>query len=164
MSRGFFQVSHSRNYTINNSSVSVIHINDNQIIASQTMNQKFVHDQSRKIENQGGNVTGNVLGDESNIRNKVTENYPQRKRKVTANSSQPKLSPQPKIEKQKKFGFLDFLTWMQNGQILFILISSIIGILLLIIYPKLYPDGLPGWTKPIQDIIPAPQTENESNS
>ena len=71
--------------------------------------------------------------------------------------------PQQKIEETKKFGFLDFLTWMQNGQILFILISSIIGVVLLIIYPKLYPDGLPGWVKPIQDIIPAPQEENESN-
>ncbi|NEP80260.1 MAG: hypothetical protein F6K39_20095 [Okeania sp. SIO3B3] len=52
---------------------------------------------------------------------------------------------------------------MQNGQILFILISSIIGIILFIIYPQLYPDGLPKWV-PFQDIIPVPQTENESNS
>ncbi|NEQ38623.1 MAG: GTPase [Okeania sp. SIO3I5] len=72
-------------------------------------------------------------------------------------------SPQQKIEEPKKFGFLDFLTWMQNGQIIFILISSIIGVILLIIYPKLYPDGLPGWVKPIQDIIPVPQKENESD-
>ncbi|RQH21568.1 hypothetical protein [Okeania hirsuta] len=62
----------------------------------------------------------------------------------------------------KKFGFLDFLTWMQNGQIIFILISSIIGIILLIIYPKLYPDGLPELALPIQDIIPTPQKENKS--
>ena len=41
------------------------------------MTQKIVNDQSRKIENQGGNVTGNVLGDESNIIAKVTGNSPQ---------------------------------------------------------------------------------------
>ncbi|NEP44771.1 MULTISPECIES: hypothetical protein [Okeania] len=51
---------------------------------------------------------------------------------------------------------------MQNGQIIFILISSIIGIILLIIYPKLYPDGLPELALPIQDIIPTPQKENKS--
>ena len=89
---------------------------------------------------------GNVIGDQSNIRGEVTAN-----------------SPQPKMEEPKKFGFLDFLTWMQNGQILFILISSIIGVMLLIIYPKLYPSGLPEWVKPIQDIIPGLQQENKSD-
>ncbi|WP_287518479.1 hypothetical protein [Okeania sp. SIO2C2] len=90
MSREFFQVSYPRNYTINNSSGSVIHINDNQIIGSQTMTQKFVNDQSRKIENQGGNVSGNVLGDESNIAAKVTGN-----------------SPQPEKQEPKKILFLE---------------------------------------------------------
>ncbi|NEP82037.1 MAG: hypothetical protein F6K39_30180 [Okeania sp. SIO3B3] len=90
MIREFFPVSYPRNYTINNSSGSVIHINDNQIIGSQTMTQKFVNDQSRKIENQGGNVSGNVLGDQSNITAKVTGN-----------------SPQPEKQELKKLGFLE---------------------------------------------------------
>ena len=162
-SRNFLQPKDSTNYTINNYTDSVININDNDVIGNQSIAEKFVNDQSKKIENKNGNVVENVLGDEGNFRDKVIVNSPppkvspQRKRKVKANSTQ------AKIEKPKEFEFLDFLTWMQNGQILFILISSIIGILLLIIYPKLYPDGLPGWTKPIQDIIPAPQTENESD-
>ncbi|NER08469.1 MAG: hypothetical protein F6K17_41000, partial [Okeania sp. SIO3C4] len=79
-----------RNYTINNSSGSVIHINDNQMIGSQTMTQKFVNDQSRKIESQGGNVSGNVLGDQSHITAKVTGN-----------------SPQPEKHEPKKLGFLE---------------------------------------------------------
>ncbi|NEP88726.1 MAG: GTPase [Okeania sp. SIO2C2] len=75
-------------------------------------------------------------------------------------------SPQPKVDKPKKFGFSDFLTWGQNGQFIFNLgtaISAIIGIILLIIHPILFPNGLPEWVKPIQDIIPAPQKENESD-
>ncbi|WP_255502457.1 COR domain-containing protein [Okeania sp. KiyG1] len=186
-SSSFLQPENSTNYTINNYTDSVININDNDVIGNQTIAEKFVNDQSRKIENKNGNVVGNVLGDEGNIRNKVTGNSPQpkvspqrkrkvttnspqpkissqRKRKVTANSSQPKISSQRKIEKPKKFGFLDFLTWMQNGQIIYYLSSAIIGILLLIIYPKLYPSGLPKWVKQIQDIIPVPQQENESNT
>ncbi|GFZ95281.1 COR domain-containing protein [Okeania sp. KiyG1] len=100
---------------------------------------------SPKINNKNGNVVDNIFGN-NNIKNEVTGN-----------------SPQPKREDTKNPSFLDFLAWMQNGQILFILISSIIGIILLIIYPKLYPDGLPEWVKPIQDIIPAPQKENKSD-
>ncbi|MDY7009065.1 MAG: COR domain-containing protein, partial [Cyanobacteriota bacterium] len=295
MSREFFQVSHPRNYTINNSSGSVIHINDNQIIGSQTMTQKFVNDQSRKIENQGGNVTGNVLGDESNITAKVTGNYPQPETeepkklgfleaekilndqsrkienkngnvlgdesnitakvtgnspqpeteklkklgfleveknlndqsrkienqggnvlgdesnitaKVTGNSPQPETeklkklgflevekilndqsrkienkngnvtgnvlgdeshitakvtgnSPQPEKQEPKKFGFLDFLSWMQNGQILYYLGSAILGVILLIIYPKLFPSGFPKLVEKIQDVFSVPQVEKE---
>ncbi|MDY7002640.1 MAG: COR domain-containing protein [Cyanobacteriota bacterium] len=184
-SRIFLQPKDSTNYTINNYTGSVININDNDFISGQTIAEKFVNDQSKKIENKNGNVLGNVLGDESNFRDKVTGNSPQpkvspqrkrkvtgnspqpkispqRKRKVTGNSPQPKISPPPKIDKPKKFGFLDFLTWMQNGQIIYYLGSAIIGILLLIIYPKLYPDGLPKWVKQIQNIFPAPQIENES--
>ncbi|NES76544.1 MULTISPECIES: hypothetical protein [Okeania] len=96
---------------------------------------------------------GNVLGDESKIA-----------AKVTGNSPQSKISPQPKIEKPKKFGFLDFLTWMQNGQIIYYLGSTIIGILLLIIYPKLFPSGFPKLVEKVQYLFPAPQIENESNS
>ncbi|MGK7921307.1 MAG: hypothetical protein AB4080_14995 [Trichodesmium sp.] len=62
------------------------------------MNQKIVNDQSRKIQNQDGNVMGNIFGDGSNIPGTVTAN-----------------SPKAEIEKPKKFGFLDFLAWMQNG-------------------------------------------------
>ncbi|NEP81306.1 MAG: hypothetical protein F6K39_25965 [Okeania sp. SIO3B3] len=108
-SRNFVQPKDSTNYTINNYTDSVININDNDVIGSQTIAEKFVNDQSRNIENKNGNVVGNVLGDESNIRNKVKANspqpkvYPQPKRKVTANSSQPKISPQPKREEAKKF-------------------------------------------------------------
>ncbi|NES67001.1 MAG: GTPase, partial [Okeania sp. SIO2D1] len=100
---------------------------------------------SHKINNKDGNVVDNIFGN-NNIKNEVTGN-----------------SSQPKKEETKKFGFLDFLTWMQNGQILFILISSIIGIILLIIYPKLYPDGLPEWVKQIQELISTPQKENKSD-
>ncbi|NEP05554.1 MAG: GTPase, partial [Okeania sp. SIO2G4] len=139
LSREFLQASHSRNYTINNSSGSVIHINDNQIIGSQTMNQKFVNDQSRKIENQDGNVVGNVFGDESKIQDKVTVN-----------------SPEAEIEKPNKFGFLDSLTWMQNGQIIYYLlctIFAIIGIAILFIHPKS--------VEKFQEIFLAPQLEKE---
>ncbi|MDY7007742.1 MAG: COR domain-containing protein, partial [Cyanobacteriota bacterium] len=101
---------------------------------------------SHQINNKNGNVVDNIFGNNSNIKNEITGK-----------------SSQPKIEESKKFGLLDFLTWMQNGQILFILISSIIGIILLIIYPKLYPDGLPELVKPIQELIPAPQKENKSD-
>ena len=87
----------------------------------------------------------NIFGDENNIRDKVTVSYPDKK-----------------IEETKKFGFLDFLTWMQNRQIIFILIYSIIGVVLLIIYPQLYPDGLPGWV-PFRDIILVPQIGNKSD-
>ncbi|NER03418.1 MAG: GTPase, partial [Okeania sp. SIO3C4] len=71
-------------------------------------------------------------------------------------------SPQPKREEAKKIGFLDFLTWMQNGQILFYLGSAIFGIILLIINSKFFPSGLPELVKPIQDIIPSLQKENKS--
>ncbi|NEN93974.1 MAG: hypothetical protein F6K48_35890 [Okeania sp. SIO3H1] len=73
-------------------------------------------------------------------------------------------SPQPKIEKPQKFGFLDFLTWGQNGQFIFALISAIFGITVLIINSKFFPSGLPEWVKPIQDIIPGLQKENESDA
>ncbi|MGB3513284.1 MAG: COR domain-containing protein [Microcoleaceae cyanobacterium] len=147
MSREFFQASHPRNYTINNHNDSVIHIHDRHVIGSQTIAEKIVNDQSRKIENKDGNVMGNVLGDESNIRDKVTAS-----------------SPQPKMEKPKKFGFvLNLFTWGQNGEYIFKFICAIIGVILLIIYPKLYPSGLPEWVKPIQEIIPAPQIKNESD-
>ncbi|NEO58848.1 MAG: hypothetical protein F6K54_40965 [Okeania sp. SIO3B5] len=142
-SSSFLQPKDSTNPITNHYYGSVINMKDNDFIGSQTIAEKIVNDQSRKIENKDGNIVGNIFGDESNIRDKVTTN-----------------SPQPKIEEPKKFGFLDFVTWMQNGQILFILTSSIIGILLLIIYPQLYPDGLPEWVKQIQDIIPVPRIEN----
>ncbi|GGA48419.1 hypothetical protein CYANOKiyG1_67500 [Okeania sp. KiyG1] len=106
--------------------------------------EKFVNDQSRTIENKDGNVVGNVFGDESKIQGKVTGNY-----------------PQPEIEKPKKFGFLDSLTWMQNGQIIYYLGSAILGVILLIIYPKLFPSGFPKLVEKIQDILPAPQVEKE---
>ncbi|NET45691.1 COR domain-containing protein [Okeania sp. SIO2B3] len=119
-------------------------IDSNNIVGNKTMTQKIVNDQSRKIENQGGNITGNVLGDESHIQGKVTAN-----------------SPEPEIEKPKKFGFLDSLTWMQNGQIIYYLGSAILGVILLIIYPKLFPSGFPKLVEKIQDIFPVPQVEKE---
>ncbi|NEN93364.1 MAG: hypothetical protein F6K48_32600, partial [Okeania sp. SIO3H1] len=106
--------------------------------------EKILNDQSRKIENQGGNVMGNLLGDQNNIAAKVTGK-----------------SPQPEKHKSKFFGFLDFLTWMQNGQILYYLGSAILGVILLIIYPKLFPSGFPKLVEKIQDIFPAPQVEKE---
>ncbi|MDY7005815.1 MAG: COR domain-containing protein, partial [Cyanobacteriota bacterium] len=145
-SSSFLQPEDSTNPITNHYYGSVINMKDNDFIGNQTIAAKVVNDQSRKIENKDGNVVGNIFGDESNIRDKVTVN-----------------SPQQKMEKPKKFGFLDFLSWMQNGQIIFILTSSMIGILLLIIYPQLYPDGLPEWV-PFQHIIPVPQMENQSNS
>ena len=106
--------------------------------------EKILNDQSRKMEIQDGNVMGNVLGNESNITVKVTGN-----------------SPPPEKQEPKKFGFLDFLTWMQNGQILYYLGSAILGVILLIIYPKLFPSGFPKLVEKIQDIFPAPQVEKE---
>ena len=117
---------------------------NHRFIRNQTMTKKI--DQSRKIENKDGNITGNVLGDESNIEGKITTN-----------------SPPAKIEKSRKFGWIDFLTWMQNGQIIYYLISATIGIFLLIIYPKLFPSGFPKLIEKIQDIFPAPQIEIESD-
>ncbi len=70
---------------------------------------------------------------------------------------------QQKIEEPKKFGFLDFLTWMQNGQIIFILISSILGVALLIFSPLFTPEWVEQIQNRIQDIIPVPQEENESD-
>ena len=108
------------------------------------MNKKI--DKSRKIQNQDGNITGNVLGDESNIEGQITTN------------------PQPpKNEKSGKFGWLDFLTWMQNGQIIYYLISAIIGICLLIIHPKLFPSGSRKSIEKIPEISPTPQVEIESD-
>ena len=52
---------------------------------------------------------------------------------------------------------------MQNGQIIYSLISVTIGICLLIIYPKLFPSGFPKLIEKIQDIFPAPQVEIESD-
>ncbi len=136
--------SYPNNINIINSRDVVIDTNNN-IIGNKTMNQKIVNDQSRKIKNQDGNVMGNIFGDESNIQDKVTAN-----------------SPKPEIEKPKKFGWLDFLAWMQNGQIIYYFVTAIIGIILLIIYPKLYPSGFPDWVEKIQEIFPTPQVEKES--
>jgi len=180
-SRSFLQAEDSTNPITNHYYGSVINMKDNDFIGSQTIAAKVVNDQSKKNENKDRNVVGNVFGDESNITDKVTANSPQPKvsaqpkRKVTASSSQPKISPekkrkvtenysQRKIEKPKKFGFLDFLTWMQNGQILFILISSIIGVTLLIISPLFTPDWVEQIQNKIQDIIPVQQEENESDN
>ncbi|NEQ41322.1 MAG: GTPase [Okeania sp. SIO3I5] len=127
---------------------SVINTNNN-FIGNKTMTKKIVNDQSRKIKNQDGNVMGNVFGDESNIQGKVIAN-----------------SAEPEIEKPKKFGFLDSLTWMQNGQIIFYslcTIFAVIGIAIGLIYPKLYPDGSPKWVEKILDIFPVPQVEKESD-
>ncbi|MEM1168484.1 MAG: COR domain-containing protein, partial [Cyanobacteria bacterium P01_H01_bin.35] len=121
-------------------------IDANNVIGSKTMAKKNVKDQSRNIQNQDGNVTGNALGDENTIESKVTTN-----------------PPEPEIEKLKKFGWKDFLTWMQNGQIIYYLISVVIGFCLLIIYPKLFPSGFPKLIEKIQDIFPAPQGEIESD-
>ncbi|MGD1699431.1 COR domain-containing protein, partial [Dapis sp. BLCC M229] len=142
----FLQPNHYPNdiYVINSRDF-VIDTNNN-IIGNKTMNRKIVNDQSRKIQNQDGNVMGNVFGDESNIQGKVTAN-----------------SPEAEIQKPKKFGLLDFLAWMQNGQIIYYFVTAIIGIILLIIYPKLYPSGFPNWVEKIQEIFPAPQVEKESD-
>ncbi|NEP85831.1 MAG: hypothetical protein F6K18_02785 [Okeania sp. SIO2C2] len=50
---------------------------------------------------------------------------------------------------------------MQNGQILYYLGSAILGVILLIIYPKLFPSGFPKLVEKIQDIFPVPQVEKE---
>ncbi|MDJ0516045.1 MAG: COR domain-containing protein, partial [Trichodesmium sp. MO_231.B1] len=184
-SSSFLQPEDSTN-PITNHYYGSVEYNYNDVIGSQTIAEKFVNDESRKIENKDGNVVGNIFGDESSITDKVTTTSPQskispqrkrkvtanspqpkvsrqRKRKVTTSSSQPKASPQKKREKPRKFGFLDFLTWMQNGQILFALISSIIGVLLLIISPIFAPEWVEQIQNRIQDIIPVPQQENESD-
>jgi len=54
-----------------------------------------------------------------------------------------------------KSKFMIFISWMQNGQIIFAFISAIIGIIVLIVYPKLFPSGLPEWVKPLQDLFPS---------
>ncbi|MBS9773466.1 MAG: leucine-rich repeat domain-containing protein, partial [Trichodesmium erythraeum GBRTRLIN201] len=116
---------------------------NSQIMGNKTMNKNI--DKSRKIENKDGNITGNVLGDESNIEGNITTH-----------------SPAPKTEKPDKFGWLDFLTWAQNGQMIFYLASATIGIFVLIIYPKLFPSGFPKLIEKVQEIFPAPQEEIES--
>ncbi len=146
-SSSFLQPEDSTNPITNHYYGSVINMKDNDFIGGEIIAEKIVNDQSRKIKNKDGNVVGNVLGDKSNIRDKVTVNYPQQK-----------------IEKPKKNWFLDFLSWGQNGQFIFALISAILGITILIINSKFFPSGLPEWVKPIQDIIPGLQTENESDS
>ncbi len=47
--------------------------------------------------------------------------------------------------------------------LLFIFGSAILGVILLIIYPKLFPSGFPKWVEKIQDMFPAPQVEIESD-
>ena len=117
---------------------------NNQFIRNKTMSKNI--DKSRKIQNKDGNITGNVLGDKSNIEGEVTTH-----------------SPPQKTETSHKFGWLDFLTWVQNGQIIYYLISAAIGICLLIIYPKLFPSGFPKLIEKIQEIFPASQVEIESD-
>ncbi|MDJ0515054.1 MAG: hypothetical protein QNJ74_01940 [Trichodesmium sp. MO_231.B1] len=58
--------------------------------------------------------------------------------------------------------FLYCLSWMQNGQIILGLVSVIIGIAVTITHPKLYLSGFPEWIEKIQEIIPTPQKEKES--
>jgi len=111
-------------------------INTN-LIDYKTMNQKFVNDYIQKIKNKDGNVMDNVFDDESNIPGKVTVN-----------------SPGLEIEKTKKFGWLDGLTWMQNGQIIYFLLATIFaifGIALLFVYPK----SLEIFQQKYQEIFPA---------
>jgi small GTP-binding protein len=116
----------------------------NQFIGKKNMNNFF--DKSRKIQNKDGNITGNVLGDKSNIEGELTTD-----------------SPLQKTETSHKFRWLDFLIWVQNGQIIYYLISATIGICLLIIYPKLFPSGFPKLIEKIQEIFPASQVEIESD-
>lgn len=52
-------------------------------------------------------------------------------------------------------GIIEFSSWIQHGQTIFIFFSTIIGIFLLIIYPKLFPSGVPEWIKPFQDLFPS---------
>ena len=146
----FLQPNHYPNdIYVMNSRDFVIDTNNN-LIGNKTMTQKIVNDQSRKIKNQDGNVMGNVFGDESNIQGKVTAN-----------------SAEPEIEKPNKFGFLDSLTWMQNGYMIYTLLATIfaiIGISVGLLYPKLYPDGSPKWLDNIiNNIFSAPQVEKESD-
>jgi small GTP-binding protein len=117
---------------------------NNQFIGKKAMNNFF--DKSRKIQNKDGNITGNVLGDKSNIEGEITTNPPPQKTKTS-----------------HEFGWLDFLTWVQNGQIIYYLISAAIGICLLIIYPKLFPSGFPKLIEKIQELFPASQVEIESD-
>ncbi|MBE9116899.1 hypothetical protein IQ249_13410 [Lusitaniella coriacea LEGE 07157] len=56
----------------------------------------------------------------------------------------------------------NFLTWMQNGQIIFSFFSALMGILLLIIYPKLFPSGFPKWVEKIQELLPSSPAKTES--
>ena len=56
-----------------------------------------------------------------------------------------------KTEKKAKFSFINFLSWAQNGQFLFTLSSSIIGIIVFFLYPKLFPSGLPNLVKLFQN-------------
>lgn len=144
--REFLQAKHDPNDIYIIDSRDFVIDTNNNIIGNKTMTKKILNDKSRTIKNQDGNVIGNVVGDESNIQGTVTAN-----------------SPKAEIEEPKKFGFLDFLAWMQNGQIIYYFLTAIIGIILLIIYPKLYPSGFPDWVEKIQEIFPAPQVEKESD-
>ena len=120
---------------------SIIEMN-HPLVDNKTMNQQI--DQSQKIQNQAGNITGNVLGDKSNIEGQITTN-----------------APTPKRESSHEFGWQDFLTSMQNRQIIYYFISAIIGICLLMIYPKLFPSGFRKLIEKIPEIFPTPQVEIE---
>ena len=72
--------------------------------------------------------------------------------------------PEPQEEPQPKFTFVDWLAWIQNWQILFYLITGIIGIGLIIIYPKIYPSGLPGWVEKLQELLPTSEIPTESEN
>ncbi|NES76871.1 MULTISPECIES: hypothetical protein [Okeania] len=138
LSREFLQASHRPNDIYIVDSRDFV-IDSNNIVGNKTMTKKIVNDQSQNIENKDGNIVGNVFGDESKIQGKVTAN-----------------SPEPEIEKPKKFGFLDSLTWMQNGQIIYYLlctIFAIIGIAILFIHPKS--------VEKFQEIFLTPQVEKE---
>ena len=87
-----------------------------------------------------------MLGDKSNIEGQITTNY-----------------PTPKRKSSHEFGWQDFLNLMQNRQIIYYLISAIIGICLLIIYPKLFPSGFRKLIEKIPEIFPTPQVEIESD-
>ncbi|MGD1805408.1 COR domain-containing protein [Dapis sp. BLCC M126] len=147
--REFLQSKHEPNDIYIIDSRDFVIDTNNNIIGNKTMTKKILNDKSRTIKNRDGNVMGNVVGDESKIQGTVTAN-----------------SAEPEIEKPKKFGFLDSLTWMQNGQIIFYslcTIFAVIGIAIGLIYPKLYPNGSPNWVEKILDIFPAPQVEKESD-
>ncbi|NEP80259.1 MAG: GTPase, partial [Okeania sp. SIO3B3] len=78
-SSSFLQPKDSTNPITNHYYGSVINMKNNDFIGSKTIAEKVVNDQSRKIENKDGNVVGNIFGDESNIRDKVTVSSPQQK-------------------------------------------------------------------------------------